>query len=254
MEYGSYYELATHPFVKDVFNVALEFQKELDRSSLYSVKVDLKRNPSEEEYYCLVLGTSLAHYLTTIQQLEHSILFMSNFSPTELMKENGVTRATHLIWASENFIIRTQSAYDRLLVLIDRLFNIQNQANRINHESIVTNGHIAATKIPSLLKPVKNSVKKYYFERNTIIHEAPYHDDELRWLEGMSILVKNQNLLREESEGIEEEIRFETRRYLKNKKREYKRVTENLCKSTASAFSEMHNIFTNKRKELAELC
>lgn len=250
-KYETYCELALHPFVEDAFTTALSIQKEIDNVRGFSIKIDLKRNPTEREYYCLVLGTSMAHFLTTIQQLEHSVLLMSNFSPTEIMKEGGLTRATHLVWSVENFIIRTQTAYDRFLVLTDRLFNIQNPASRISHESIVTNGHIAATKIPSVLKPVRNSIKKYYYDRNTIIHEAPYHDEELRRLEGMSLALTSLKLDKKDTEYVSEHIKYGTRIYLNKKKREYKRINTNLCKTTANAFEVMHNIYRVKRKELA---
>lgn len=246
----SYYDLSMHPFSEDVMKTALKIQKDIDNSIGFTIKVELKRKPTDWEYYCLVLGSSLAHFMTIIQQLEHSVIFMSNFSSTEIMKKNGISRATHLLWSVENFIVRTQTAYDRLLVFVDRLFNIQNQANKINHESIVTNGHIAATKIPEVLKPIRNSIKKYYFDRNTIIHEAPYHDEELRRLEGMSLVLSSLDLDDKEMKYVKADLKHDTRIYLNKKKREYKRINTNLCKATGIAFGEMHKIFKEKQKEL----
>lgn len=250
MSHESYEELSRHPFVEDVFLRALKISKELDESSPFSAKVILKRKPTEREYYCLVLGTALAHFLTTVQQLEHSVLYMGNFSPSETMKKYGVTRASHLLWATENFIIRTQTSYDRLLVMVDRLFNLQNQANKISHESIVTNGHIAATEIPAVLKPIRNSIKKYYYDRNTIIHEAPFHNDELRRLEGLSLAAQNIKLSGENIEHLNEDIKYETKQYLAKSKREYTKINNNLCKSTAIAFDAMHKVYKLKLVEL----
>jgi len=249
MNHELYEKLSKHLFVEDVFLRALAISKELDRSSPFSAKVMLKRKPTEKEYYCLVLGTALAHFLTTIQQLEHSVLYMSNFSPSETMRKSGVTRASHLLWATENFIIRTQTSYDRLLVVIDRLFNLQNQANKISHESIVTNGHIAATEIPAVLRPIRNSIKKYYNDRNTIIHEAPFHDDELRRLEGLSLAMQNIKLSGKNVDYLNEDIKYETKQYLAKSKREYARINSNLCKSTAIAFNTMHKVYKLKLAE-----
>jgi hypothetical protein len=251
MSYESYDSILKHPFVEDVFKKGMDINKEIAVPTGFKVGAKYKRDPYEEEFYSLQIGFCMAHLLTVIQQMEHTVHYMSNFSPTEPMKKAGINRSTHLLWSVENYIVRTQTVYDRLLILVDRLFNIQNQGNRISHESIVTNMHISRTGIPKALKPIKSAVKKYYFDRNTIIHESSYLDDELRRIEAYAILSSNSDYDGEEVNHLKEELRWSVKDFLKNRKREYSRINKNICAAMASLFDVMHPIFT---KKYAELC
>jgi len=251
MKFESYYSVSKHPFVEDLFRTAMEISKEIKKTNGFKVNVEFEREPVENEFYVLQLGYCMAHLLTTIQQMEHTVMYMSNFSPTDLMKEAGINRSTHLLWSVENYVIRSQTSYDRLLVLIDRLFNIQNKPNRISHESIVTNTHIQRTKIPNALKPVKKAIKKYYHDRNTIIHESSYADDELRHIEGLAILSSNPDYELQKDEMLKEELKYHVRRYVKKRKTEYTRINKNLCIALGDLFSAIQPIYKIK---YAELC
>lgn len=226
--------------------MALEIKKEVAEPNGFKVEAKLKRELIEEEFYFTRVSYQLSHLLTVIQQMEHTVLYMSNFSPTNLMRTAGVNRATHLIWSVENYLLRTQTVYDRLLILVDRVFHIQNQSNTITHESIISNVHIKRTEVPSALKLVKNSIKKYYRDRNVIVHEASYSDDELRRIEALSILGSSEN----SDDHLKEEVKWSVREYLKKKKREYSRVNKNLCLAMASTFSSLEPIFNKKFTEI----
>ncbi|MBV1928133.1 MAG: hypothetical protein KUG81_01280 [Gammaproteobacteria bacterium] len=247
MEFDTYYNLSRHPFVEIIHPKAVEIQKEVAEPNGFKVEAKLKRDLMEEEFYVSSIGYQLSHLLTVVQQMEHTVLYMSNFSPTEFMKGAGINRATHLIWSVENYLLRTQTAYDRLLVLIDRVFHLHNQPNTISHESIVTNAHIKRTNLPAALKQVKKSITKYYRERNAIIHEVSYTDDELRRIEALAILAEYE----ERSDIVTEEVKSAVRDYLKKKKGEYSRVNVNLCITLAIVFSALEPIYT---KKYAELC
>jgi Cthe_2314-like HEPN len=250
MTTDTYDSLSKHPFVEEVFKVGIEINKEIVKPNGFKVGAEYKRDPTEAEFYCLQLGFCLAHLLTVIQQMEHTVLYMSNFSPSDLMKKAGVTRSTHLLWSVENYIVRTQTVYDRLLVLVDRLFHIQNQPNRISHESIVTNTHISQTTIPAALKPVKSAIKKYYHDRNTIIHEASYLDDELRRIEAYTILSSNPDYDETGIRDINEEVKWLVREFLKKRKAEFSKINKNVCITLDSLFRQMHPIYTKKYSQL----
>jgi len=254
MEYEIYDNLLKHPFVEEVFKKGAEVTKEIGEPNGFKVGAKLKRDPSEEEFYCLQVGHCLAHLLTVVQQMEHTILFMSNFSPSKKMKMAGVNRHTHLLWSIENYIVRTQSVYDRLLILVDRLFHIQNQPNRITHESIVTNTHISRTEIPAFLKPVKKSVKKYYNDRNTFVHQASYLEDELRRIEAYCIMSSNPDFSDEVAEDIIEELKWSIRQFLKKRQREFSRINKNVCISLSNLFTKMHPLYSSKHLEICKKC
>ena len=232
--YDNYDLLSQHPFVADILEEGMAIRK---KHGGISIRKSEEHTYSEGEYYCLQLSFCVVHLLTVIQQMEHTVLYMSNFSPTELMKKSGINRGTHLLWSVENYIIRTQSVYDRLLVLIDRLFHIQNQPNRISHESIVTNAHISRTEIPNALKPVRASIKKYYHDRNTIIHESSYLDDEIRRIEMLTIAVTSPGYAELDKDRLNEDLKWEVRVFVKKRKREFQRINKNTSISLSGLLS-----------------
>lgn len=251
MKHENYDALSKHPFVTEVFKKAMEINKEIAQPSGFKAEANFSREPNEEEFYCLQVAYCLSHLLNVIQQMEHTIHYMGNFSPTKPMKNAGITRSSHLLWSVENYIIRSQSVYDRLLILVDRLFHIHNQPNRISHESVVTNLHIARTKIPKALKPVKSALKKYYYDRNTIVHEASYLDSDLRKIEAYTILSTGDE---EETykEHLKEDLKWDIREFLKKRKREFSRINSNVCLSTKNIFEVMNPIFLNKYSEICK--
>lgn len=238
--------------MKLVFKEGVRVDLSIGKLNSFKVFADHKREPTEDEYYCLQLGYWLSHTLTVVRQLEHTILYMSNFSPSDKMKRAGINRHTHLLWSVENYIIRTQSVYDRILILTDRLFHIQNNPNRISHESIITNSHISMTKIPNFLKEVKAAVKKYYHDRNTIIHESSYVDGDIRKIEAYSILASSKDYDEFKVEDINDQLKLLTKEYLKRKTREFARINVNVCVALSRLFSEMLPIFTAKYQELCK--
>lgn len=228
----------------------MNISKEVIEPNGFKVEAKHKRTPTEREYYCLELGHCISHLLTVIQQLEHTVLYMGNFSPSEKMKQSSISRHSHLLWSTENYLIRTQTSYDRLLIVIDRLFNLQNEPQFISHESIVTNVHIKRTRIPSLLKTVRKSIKKYYHDRNTIIHQRSFLEDNLHAIEAYTILTSVEDQEYSETEHLKEDLKWNIRDYVKKKKREFTRINYNLLKSLAPLFDEAHKIYERKYKQL----
>lgn len=246
-----YEELAQHAFARNVLVTALKISREITEPSGFSLDANYKRNPAIDEFYCLQLGYYISHFLTVLQQMEHTIFYLSNFSPTEKMKKAGINRANHLIWSVENYIIRTQTAYDRLLIVIDRLFNLHNATNKISHEQIISNMHISRTDVPKYLKRVRKSIKKYYYDRNKIMHEASFMEEELNRIEGLSILVASGEYEGTDNEFLKEDIKFEVRKYVKKKKAEFQRINRNLFSAVQDLFDVLSPIYERKYKELS---
>lgn len=245
-----YDHLIHHKFVSRVLFLATELGKDVYENNGFKLEAKEKRLPTLDEFYCFQLGWCLSHVMTAVQQLEHAVFYMSNFKMTEAMEKAGINRSSHLLWSIENYIVRTQTVYDRLLILIDRLFNLQNQTNRIDHESIVTNAHISRTKVPAALKRVKNTVKKYYHDRNTIMHESSYAEEELRRFEGLSIYIAACKGIEASVEYVEEDLKYEMKAYIGRRKRDFKKLNGSLIKAISELFDEMLPLFEKKYSEL----
>jgi len=249
MEYETYNDLVRHPFILSLLKDAALISNEVTKNKGFSVVNEYKRLPTEKEFYCLQLGHCISHLLIVIQQMEHTVLYMGNFSPTDIMKNAGITRYTHLLWSVENYIVRTQTVYDRLLIVIDRLFNLHNSPSCISHEMIVTNSHIKRTKIPALLKPVKNSVKKYYHDRNTIIHQHSFLDDELNTIEAYSILSAAEDEGEKMGVSYKKALKQSVKDFLKTRKREFTRINKNVCTSMTPLLNEIKKTYAKQYKK-----
>jgi hypothetical protein len=110
--------LLAHPFVDRAMSEAIAVHlKLLPKGG--RLDADYLRDPEEHEYYLIEVGRMLAHLTTCYEQMEHAVEFLSDFSYSKRMRERGIRRHHHLLYNVENYIIRTQALYDRLLQLVN---------------------------------------------------------------------------------------------------------------------------------------
>ena len=161
-------DLGNHPFTEKCFDDALRVSRELGDSKPFKIEPSWKHEPYEEEYYQLTVGSSLATLLSACQQLTDSVLYLSAFTPSRQMKQQGVTRQRHVQFCTESYIVRAQSIYDKLLVLVDAVFHLGIADECIGHNLIVTNIHVRMSGIDEKLKAMNKVQNKYRHSRNTI--------------------------------------------------------------------------------------
>ncbi len=241
-EYSTYENLSEHPFSSLALQYGVRIAAVIEKPlSVLKTEAEYKRPPSKSEYYCLSVARTLAHVLTICQQLEHSVLYFSSFSPTQKMKKVGITRQSHLLYCIENYIIRTQSMYDRLLILIDRVFELYNPSHMISHELILSNSHVRHSSIPNKLKALRKVIKHYYRDRNLIIHEQQFLEDEIRELEFYTVLTTSEGSLKGQQDLIDE-VKYLAIQVVKNKTNEFSKVNRD-------SFVVLGNIFNHLKKE-----
>ena len=178
-----YENLEDHPFVKASFSKAVEIAQKLQTGSITAVEAEYIREPDEYEFYVIQVGHTLAHLLHLCEQLVHAVLFLSSFTPTKRMREAGITRAGHLQYNIENYLIRTQSVHDRVLKLVNAVFHLGLRPQDCRHDTIAKNLHVKSTGVPVRLQAMRKLLGKYRQDRNIIIHHETYQEDDLRELE-----------------------------------------------------------------------
>jgi len=147
--------------------------------------------PDEHQYYKIEVGRRTGNLISWCSQLDYSVLYISNYAATYSMKKSGISRYEHLAYHIENYLIRVNSVYDRVLQLIDAVFHLQNDSSNCRREVIVNNMKVKRTDIPQALKPLSKHLEKYRQERNAIIHHESYDDDKLRYLGLYTVLTEN---------------------------------------------------------------
>ena len=132
---------------------------------------------SEYQYYVQKVGFYLVNTIAWCKQLDLAIELLSNFD----YSKKTTSRADHLIYNIENYLIRIKSVHDRILQLVNCVFHLCiNEAN-VNHGIIVSNYKVQHR--PIIHKAIK-AISKYLSEheqiRHTLIHRHSLLDSDIK--------------------------------------------------------------------------
>jgi len=226
----NYLRLEKHVFVQEAFQDACPIhQKTCVPGTDSKVNAPYKRSLYENEFYIIHVGHALAHLLIACQQLSHAPLYLSSFCPSKKMVAAGVTRHSHILFCIENYIIRVRSLHDKALQLINAVFRLYNPPDKVTHALIKNNLHVSNTKVPSALQKLKKITGKYHEDRNKIIHRECFQEDDLRFIELLTIS-------KDKASGSAKDLKFHTTVYIREKEQE-------LLKNNSEVFDSISNIF-----------
>ncbi|MEL0630567.1 Cthe_2314 family HEPN domain-containing protein [Psychromonas aquatilis] len=143
-----------------------------------------KINPAEgsvevttcADIYMLDCGKALCTVENSIQSAKLSLSLLSTSALDSLAESNRDKAEFIQLWV-ENSIIRVQSIYDRVLILVNRIFNLGLANESITHNTIVCNEHVKNYDIDTLLKSVNKKCNEYRFIRNSVIHHGRYSEE-----------------------------------------------------------------------------
>ena len=247
--------LGEHPFVTNVFKDAFEVDKLLDDSTPLNVEPSYKRDPDEREFYILRVGSRLASLLHLCLQLDQALFYMSNCRITQSMKNARIDRPSHLTYNIENYLIRTQMLYDRVLQLVNAVAHLCNSDENCTHEIIIENLKVKQTRLPVLLKSLKKHLRKYIYPRNQIIHVRSYNDDNLRRLALMSVALLSDSRLKDSNPNlaidVPEFVNYRARNIVRDKKREYTHFNTKLFKEVVTILDELQIRYEEEKRRLA---
>ena len=218
-EQSEFDKLGSHRFPSRAMQSGLEIIKQASPDGLAAAAPEFERELDKREYYLLDVSTTIAHLLILCQQLDHTVLYLSAFSPTDRMKRSGINRANQLQYTIENFLIRVPALYDRVLQLTNAVFFLGLHPKHCRHDTIIRNAHVAATDIPETLKSLYRLTAGYRQDRNTVIHRRSYVADDLRTLELFHMeFVQNKV----EKENLPYVTSYLTREIVQDRSKEYK--------------------------------
>lgn len=244
-------KLHQHAFFSETSEEAIRIQQEVGLDPFDDGSVEPTFD--ELQFYITRVGYSLAHTLTWVEQLQQAVYFLSDFGYTQRMKDDGIRRSHHLIYNVENYLVRLQSVYDRLLQLTNAVFHICTSDELVNHRLIVSNLRMARTKVPGLLKAVKNTIKHKTEDRHEIVHRHSYMEPELRRVEllymhtketweagGNSIPYKNLCYIRSQR----------MKKIIEAKKIEFLSINASLVSALEPLFTELHAQYKREKERL----
>lgn len=213
--------------------------------------------PDEYEFYLKQVGNILSVLLSHCEQLEHALLFMSNYRETPAMSRAGITRAKHLRFHLENYIIRTQTLYDLVLQLVDAVFHLTNGAREICHKIIVNNIKVKHTEIPSKLKPLRKKLGEFINARHDVVHRGYYQDPDLYRVELYSVLEKD---IKESGNDMPEHLSYVPnarkeiiREFIGSRKAKYSRFNACIFQLVSDIFDVLSRHFDEERLRLKHI-
>src|SRR5699024_1454960 len=132
---GALTDLEKHSFVREVLEEGVKLLPDIEVSpSAVEMPEDVVLD--EQQYYVQKVGFFLVHMLAWCKQLDLSIELLSNF---DYSKKINASRADHLIYNLENYLIRVNSVYDRVLQLTNAVFHLCISEEYVGHSVIITN-------------------------------------------------------------------------------------------------------------------
>lgn len=200
---------------------------------------------SEYQYYIQKVGFYLVHTISWCKQLDLAIELLSNFD----YSRKEASRADHLVYNIENYLIRIKSVHDRVLQLVNAVFHLCiNEAN-VNHGVIVSNYKVQHR--PEILKTVK-AISKYLSEheqiRHTLIHRHSLIDKDLKKIE-LFYLNNFEHIDDENQVKTYKYVRTEhLKRFLSDKKSEFKEINSALFTRINALFLELNSEYERQKK------
>jgi hypothetical protein len=91
--------------------------------------------------------------------------------------------AEYIEFHIENYLIRSRSVYDRVLIFTNYLCDIQMAKESVGHVSITTNRKVEKLGLKNALKKINKACEVYRRERNGVIHHDRYSNQELEWVD-----------------------------------------------------------------------
>lgn len=184
--------------------------------------------PSEYQFYLHNVGFTSAHLATWCRQLDLAVEFLTAFDSS---KRLTATRADHLIFNIENYLVRLASVNDRVLQLVNATFHLCINEEHVGHGVVISNHRVAhRPEIVSRIKAVKKCLDDYVQSRHTIIHKHSYLDVELKLVE--RLYIADFTFARMEKEEVKSFKALRARyltSYVKKKKAEFARINGQLA-------------------------
>lgn len=199
---------------------------------------------SEYQYYVQKVGFYLVNTISWCKQLDLAIDLLSNFD----YSKKEASRADHLIYNIENYLIRIKSVHDRVLQLVNAVFHLCiNEAN-VNHGVIVSNYKVQHR--PEILKVIK-AISKYLSEheqiRHTLIHRHSLIDKDLKKIE-LFYFNNFEHLDDEDQVKAYKCVRTDhLKRFLSAKKVEFKKINEDLYGLINTLFLELNSEYVRQK-------
>ena len=235
--------LISHNFFQQLNRDLEPFLKETKFSDKYIVDKN-EIEMSDLEHYIRYVSFYNIHLFQLCNQLERAVNLLSNFRTDN---KNEIGWGHHLSYNIENYFIRLDSLYDRVLQLVNAIYNFGLTDNLVNKRSVTkkistVDGY---SELNNSLEMLNKVLKNYSDEkRNAIIHRHSYFDQQLDRIEMYYHPFYSKEILedKDKAENFKQIRKEELSFYLRRKKKEFNE-TNQMC------FEKLLLIFDDLEKQ-----
>lgn len=145
--------------------------------------------PAEE--YVKQCMASAGELVFVCDQLEYARVYLSGYRQRRTAGGSLITRADHVAYHVENFVIRLGTVTDRALKLVSIVFQLGIPPKECRRSVVAENAHVALTAVRKRLDALEEAVSPHRATRNQIAHQERYSDERLRKWEVFYVLQKS---------------------------------------------------------------
>jgi hypothetical protein len=150
-------KITCHPFIEEV----------VAESILLDDKP--KESFTEVDIYVNNCAFYSVHFFSLLDQLENAIHVLSHYRYG--IKGDQFGRGKHFSYNYENYLIRLISISDRLLQVVNSVYNLGIDERDVKETLILKNEKVLVTPLPKEFKELKKILNNYNADRNAIIHK-----------------------------------------------------------------------------------
>ena len=229
--------LDQHAFVREVLADGSTFLANIEVNP-HSVELPDDIVLDEQQYYVHKVGFFLVHTLAWCKQLDLAIELLSNF---DYSKKINATRADHLIYNLENYLIRVNSVYDRILQLVNAVFHLCISEESVGHAVIISNYKVQhRPQVVLKAKAIHKYLADYAQARHTLVHKHSWQDVKMRRIE---LFYMHDIDVLSKDEDWKSRLKFFRSTYLRDfiseKKAEFSGINDGLALRIESLFPEL---------------
>lgn len=210
--------------------------------------------PDEHGFYLMHVGNRLATLLSHCEQLAHAVLFLSNYRETSATLRAGITRAKHIRYGMESYIVRTQTLYDLVIKLVDAVFHLTNGDAQCRHSTVVQNLKVKRTDVPKLLARLQKKLTDFRDARHKVIHRGGYQEEDLYRLELYTELEESYRRVGQDIPDdfafLQEAKREMIRELIKKQKTRYTRFNAAVFQLVSDVLDSLYGHFVEGERRL----
>ncbi|POY40447.1 hypothetical protein C3L50_07335 [Flavobacterium alvei] len=241
-------DLIKHNFCQQINNDLEPFIKGVGFADMEVIK---ENNIPDLEHYIRYTSFYAVHLFSLCRQLEQAISLLSNY---RYSIKDDVGRGYHLSYNVENYFIRLDSLYDRVLQVVNAIFNFGFKEGSVRKAGMLKKIHKVegSDKLINSLDELNNILKSHSDERrNIIVHRHSYMDKELNMIEMYydpffsKLILKDVDKAENFKQIRKEQLSF----YLRRKKKEFKEINEECFEKIFLILNEIEKEYIfNKQK------